>query len=137
MVLDLKRMNRILEVSETNAYALVEPGVSYFDLYSYIQEHKLKVWIDPPDPGWGSPIGNALDHGGDGIRANAVNADRIRTGLMTDTIIAERAKARGKHRKKRERKPLPGMMVHQDASTHEWVPEQIWDLVVTLDDATS
>ena len=44
---------------------------------------------------------------------------------------------RSKHRKKRERKPLPGMMVHQDACTHEWVPEQIWDLVVTLDDATS
>ena len=61
VVLDLKRMNRMLEVSEKNAYALVEPGVSYFDLYRYIQEHKLKVWIDCPDPGWGSLIGNALD----------------------------------------------------------------------------
>ena len=39
VVLDLKRMNRVLEVSEENAYALVEPGVSYFDLYRYIQEH--------------------------------------------------------------------------------------------------
>ena len=38
VVLDLKRMNRILEVNEENAYALVEPGVSYFDLYRYIQE---------------------------------------------------------------------------------------------------
>jgi rhamnose utilization protein RhaD (predicted bifunctional aldolase and dehydrogenase)/NAD(P)-dependent dehydrogenase (short-subunit alcohol dehydrogenase family) len=37
----------------------------------------------------------ALDHGADGIRANAVNADRIRTGLMTDAMIAERAQARG------------------------------------------
>jgi len=37
----------------------------------------------------------ALDHGGDGIRANAVNADRVRTGLMTDAMIAERAQARG------------------------------------------
>ena len=37
VVLDLKRMNRILEVSEHNAYALVEPGVSYFDLYRHIQ----------------------------------------------------------------------------------------------------
>ena len=64
VVLDLKRMNRILEVSEDQAYALVEPGVSYFDLYRYIREHKLKVWIDCPDPGWGSVIGNALDHGG-------------------------------------------------------------------------
>jgi rhamnose utilization protein RhaD (predicted bifunctional aldolase and dehydrogenase)/NAD(P)-dependent dehydrogenase (short-subunit alcohol dehydrogenase family) len=36
----------------------------------------------------------ALDHGKDGIRANAVNADRIRTGLLTDTMIAQRAKAR-------------------------------------------
>src|SRR5271170_2110619 len=36
VVLDLKRMNRILEVNEKNAYALVEPGVSYFDLYRYI-----------------------------------------------------------------------------------------------------
>jgi rhamnose utilization protein RhaD (predicted bifunctional aldolase and dehydrogenase)/NAD(P)-dependent dehydrogenase (short-subunit alcohol dehydrogenase family) len=37
----------------------------------------------------------ALDHGADGIRANAVNADRIRSGLLTDEFIAERAKARG------------------------------------------
>jgi len=37
----------------------------------------------------------ALDYGADGIRANAVNADRIRSGLLTDTFIAERAKARG------------------------------------------
>ncbi len=44
-ILDLKRMDRILEVNERNHYALVEPGVSYFDLYRYIQENKLKVWI--------------------------------------------------------------------------------------------
>ena len=36
-----------------------------------------------------------LDHGGDGIRANAVNADRIRSGLLTDDMIAQRSKARG------------------------------------------
>ncbi|MDX1563011.1 MAG: FAD-dependent oxidoreductase, partial [Gammaproteobacteria bacterium] len=64
VVLDLKRMNRVLEVDERNAYALVEPGVSYFDLYNYIQERGIDVWIDPPDPGWGSVIGNALDGGG-------------------------------------------------------------------------
>jgi 4-cresol dehydrogenase (hydroxylating) len=58
VILDLKRMNRILEVNEENAYALVEPGVSYFDLYRYIQEKGLKLWVDVPDPGWGSPIGN-------------------------------------------------------------------------------
>ena len=42
---------------------------------------------------------------------------------------------RGEHRKKRPRKPLPGMMRHQDGSTHEWVPGCQWDLIVTLDDA--
>ncbi len=37
----------------------------------------------------------ALDYGADGIRSNAVNADRIRSGLLTDDFIAERARARG------------------------------------------
>ena len=37
----------------------------------------------------------ALDHGKDGIRANAVNADRIRSGLLTDDMVAARSKARG------------------------------------------
>jgi hypothetical protein len=50
--------------------------------------------------------------------------------------LVRTAKRRGKHRIKRERAPLAGMMVHQDASTHRWVSEQVWDLVVTMDDAT-
>jgi 4-cresol dehydrogenase (hydroxylating) len=95
VVLDLKRMNRILEVSEKNASALVEPGVSYFDFYRYIQEHKLKVWMDCPDPGWGSLIGNALDHGGGytmttfrnhfdahcGMEVVLANGELLRTGM--------------------------------------------------------
>ena len=48
-----------------------------------------------------------------------------------------RAPRRGAHRKKRPRKPLPGMLLHQDGSPHEWVPHCQWDLIVTLDDATS
>ena len=64
VVLDLKRMNRVLDVNERNATCLVEPGVSYFDLYRHIQDRGLKLWVDVPDPGWGSPIGNSLDHGG-------------------------------------------------------------------------
>ncbi len=63
VIVDLKRMNRILEVDADRNFALVEPGVSYFDLYRHIQERGLKVWIDCPDPGWGSPVGNTLDHG--------------------------------------------------------------------------
>lgn len=48
-----------------------------------------------------------------------------------------KAPRRGAHRRKRPRRPLPGMMLHQDGSTHEWVPGQWWDLIVTMDDATT
>lgn len=51
--------------------------------------------------------------------------------------LVGKAKAQGKHRKRRDRAPLPGLLVHQDASRHEWVEGQQWDLVVTMDDATS
>jgi len=93
VVLDLKRMNRVLEVSERNAYALVEPGVSYFDLYRHIQDQGLKVMIDVPLPGWGSPMGNALDHGAGvtptrdhfgvhcGMEVVLANGDVLRTGM--------------------------------------------------------
>jgi (+)-pinoresinol hydroxylase len=95
VVLDLKRMNRILEVNENNAYCLVEPGVSYFDLYRYIQEKGLKLWVDVPDPGWGSPIGNSLDRGGGylmsqfrnhfdshcGMEVVLANGEVMRTGM--------------------------------------------------------
>ena len=64
VVLDLKRMNRIIEVNEELAYALVEPGVSYFQLYEHLQKTGSKLWIDPAAPGWGGPLGNTLDHGG-------------------------------------------------------------------------
>ncbi len=47
------------------------------------------------------------------------------------------APRRGAHRRKRPRRPLPGMMLHQDGSRHEWVPGRWWDLIVTMDDATS
>lgn len=51
--------------------------------------------------------------------------------------LVKAGKRRGSHRKRRERKPLPGMMIHQDASTHAWVPDQTWDLIITMDDATN
>jgi 4-cresol dehydrogenase (hydroxylating) len=63
VVLDLKRMNRVVEIDERHGYVVVEPGVSYFDLYNHIQEKGLKLWIDCPSPGWGSVLGNALDGG--------------------------------------------------------------------------
>ena len=56
-----------------------------------------------------------------------------RAGLVTP------AKTRSAHRKKRPRRPMVGMMLHQDASTHAWLPGDAGkqDLVVTMEDATS
>jgi len=63
LVLDLKRMNRILEVNEKQAYAVVEPGVSYKDLYAHLKRIGSRLWIDCAAPGWGSVLGNLLDRG--------------------------------------------------------------------------
>ena len=52
--------------------------------------------------------------------------------------LVERAKRRGAHRRKRERKPCEGMMLHQDASKHAWLEGLAdLDLIVSMDDATS
>ena len=63
VVLDLKRMNRVLEVNDELAYAVVEPGVSFFDLHRYLKDNGHRMWISVPGPGWGSVIGNALERG--------------------------------------------------------------------------
>ncbi len=63
VTVDLGRMNRILEVNEEFGYAVVEPGVTFFDLYERIRAGKMKLWISVPALGWGSVIGNALDRG--------------------------------------------------------------------------
>ena len=53
--------------------------------------------------------------------------------------LVQRARTRSAHRKKRPRRPMVGMMLHQDASTHAWLPGdgRKYDLVVTMEDATS
>ncbi len=57
----------------------------------------------------------AIDHGPDGIRANAVNADRIRTGLLTDTMIAKRSEARGLT----EKSYMSGNLLGQEVSAND------------------
>jgi 4-cresol dehydrogenase (hydroxylating) len=63
VVVNMLRMNRVLEIDEELGYAVVEPGVRWFDLYDAIQAggHKLRLSI--ADLGWGSVVGNTLDHG--------------------------------------------------------------------------
>ncbi len=60
----------------------------------------------------------------------------VRLTLQSHGLI-QKAPRRGAHRRKRERRALAGMMLHQDGSSHEWVPGKWWDLIVTMDDATS
>jgi FAD/FMN-containing dehydrogenase len=95
VILDLRRMNRILDVSERDKTCLVEPGVSYFDLYRYLRQQELRLWIDTADPGWGGLIGNALDHGAGytgsdvrdhfdahcGMEIVLANGEVVRTGM--------------------------------------------------------
>jgi len=51
--------------------------------------------------------------------------------------LVPKASRKGSHRKQRPRAPYIGMMLHQDGSKHEWVPGKLWDLIVTMDDASS
>jgi hypothetical protein len=60
----------------------------------------------------------------------------VKSRLQEAQLIV-RAKRKGAHRKRRERSAMAGMMLHQDGSRHEWVEGQQWDLIVTMDDATS
>lgn len=94
VVVDLgKRMHEILNIDVENASCVVEPGVTYFRLYEEIQKRNLPLWIDPPDLGGGSVLGNAIDRGvgytpyGDhfanhcGMEVVLPNGELLRTGM--------------------------------------------------------
>jgi hypothetical protein len=56
--------------------------------------------------------------------------------VLQEAGVVEKAPGRGKYHRKRERRPMVGMLVHLDASMHEWIRGlPMWDLVVALDDA--
>ncbi|KAF2111888.1 putative D-lactate dehydrogenase [Lophiotrema nucula] len=109
--MDLGRhMNRVLEVNVDGAYALVEPGVTFFDLHEYLESHDLRkhLWLDVPDLGGGSIIGNAVERGvgytpyGDhwmmhcGLEVVLPSGDLVRTGMgaMPNSSDPEILKAR-------------------------------------------
>jgi transposase len=62
----------------------------------------------------------------------------VKTALQNAGLVKREAK-RGPHRRKRPRRPIPGMMLHVDGSRHRWIPglDQYQDLIVIFDDATS
>ena len=93
VLVGLLRMNRVLEVNEELAYALVEPGVSFFDLCEAVRAGGHKLLVSVPVLGWGSVVGNTLEHGwgytptGDhassqcGLEVVLGNGDVVRTGM--------------------------------------------------------
>ena len=63
-IIDLSRMNRIIEVNTELAYAVIEPGVTQQQLYDYLREHKTGLWPDSTGAGHdASLVGNTLDRG--------------------------------------------------------------------------
>src|SRR6202011_5729962 len=59
-------------------------------------------------------------------------------GILQGAGLVARGRKRGAHRKRRPRRPLPGMLLHIDGSRHQWFQDERWyDLIVILDDATS
>lgn len=63
ITLNLRRMNRVLEINDELCYAVVEPGVSFQDLYDELEKRGSRLMVSVPDLGWGSLIGNSLDNG--------------------------------------------------------------------------
>ncbi|HSY38375.1 MAG TPA: FAD-dependent oxidoreductase, partial [Polyangia bacterium] len=63
VIVSLRQMNRVLEIDGDLAYAVVEPGVRWFDLYEAIQAGGHRLMVSIADLGWGSVVGNTLDHG--------------------------------------------------------------------------
>ena len=98
VVMNLRRMNRILEINEELGYAVVEPGVQWFDLCAALREGGHRLMTSIPDLGWGSIVGNTLEHGFTympygadfsapcGMEVVLANGDVLRTGMgaMTD-----------------------------------------------------
>ncbi|RLL43878.1 FAD-binding oxidoreductase [Oceanobacillus piezotolerans] len=81
VIVNFRRMNKILEINEEDGYALVEPGVSFDQLYKEIQSKGYKLMMSVPDLGWGSIVGNSSQHGYgytiNGEHAKAINGMEV------------------------------------------------------------
>ena len=104
MVLDLGRLNRILEVDEKLGYCVVEPGVGFFELHEHLTKNRIGMEVGIPGNGWGSVVGNALERGfsfrGDhsenicGLEVVLPDGSLLRTGMVAMANGATWATAR-------------------------------------------
>jgi 4-cresol dehydrogenase (hydroxylating) len=93
VVLNLRRMNRVLEINEKLGYAVVEPGVTWSDLYAAITKGGHRLMVSCTDLGWGSVVGNSMEHGTTylpygadwmapcGMEVVLANGELLRTGM--------------------------------------------------------
>ncbi|WPN49687.1 FAD-binding oxidoreductase [Pseudomonas sp. P8_241] len=85
VVLDLKRMNRILEVDAQLCTALVEPGVTYKQLQDYLKERNIPLWLSFPAPGpIAGPVGNTLERG----EGNTPYGDHFNNACGMEVVLA-------------------------------------------------
>ncbi|KAL6703102.1 hypothetical protein ACN47E_010239 [Coniothyrium glycines] len=83
IVVSLHRMKRILEVNEKFAYVLVEPGVTFFELYEHLKTRKIPLWVGVPALGWGSVLGNTVDRG----HGYTISGDRQRNIRSLEAVL--------------------------------------------------
>jgi 4-cresol dehydrogenase (hydroxylating) flavoprotein subunit len=93
VIVSLRNMNRVLEINEELGYAVVEPGVRWFDLYEAIKAGGHELMLSIADLGWGGVVGNTLDHGATympygvdmgmqcGMEVVLTNGEVMRTGM--------------------------------------------------------
>jgi 4-cresol dehydrogenase (hydroxylating) len=93
VIVSLRNMNRVLEIDEECAYAVVEPGVRWFDLYEALRAGGHRLMLSVPDLGWGSIVGNSLENGATylptgsdmaaacGMEVVLANGELMRTGM--------------------------------------------------------
>ena len=93
VILSLRNMNRVLEINEKLGYAVVEPGVRWFDLYEAIEARGASLMVSIANIGSGSVIGNTLERGTTylpygldfqtycGMEVVLANGDVMRTGM--------------------------------------------------------
>jgi 4-cresol dehydrogenase (hydroxylating) len=86
VILDLRRMNRILEINEELAYATIEPGVTQGQLAAYLEEYHPNLWMDATGAGpQTSIVGNTLERG----FGHTVHGDRFLHACGMEVVLAD------------------------------------------------